>query len=146
MAQDEGKAEPPKKEAIQRKLIEVINSQAGSVDACTGRYVSEYPKANGTASIELKVNKEGAVARATITTSLAGARNLRLCLEKVAKAYRFPPPESDELVTLSFQVLVKPGAKFKMYMPGEEPKAEQAEQRPPSFFKLLPTGWSAPKE
>ena len=55
-----GQDKKKKEEETQRKLIQVINSQASAINGCTERYLQEYPTKKGAASINLKVDKKGA--------------------------------------------------------------------------------------
>src|SRR5688572_27581185 len=126
--------EQKKYEAAARSAI---NATASAIDACTGRYIEENPEGSGDAKVSVKVIKGGVVGSATVDTALPQARSLRECLERIAKGWRFPAPQTDKPDDLSLKIPVKKGAKFKLYGPGEQPPAEQAKE-PEGFLQFTP--------
>ncbi len=129
---DEDKA---KYEAAAR---EAINATGSAIDACTDRYIEENPGTQGQAKISIQIVKGGVVKSAVVETVLTGARSLRDCLERVARGWRFPEPQTDKPDALSLQIPVKKGAKFKIYAPGEQPPPEAAQQ-PQGFLQFTPS-------
>lgn len=131
------KKEAPKKmsaeeqKALERKIVAAINAQAGTIDACTARYLKEYPAAKGSVALALEVEREGAVKSAKATTSLTGARNLRPCIEKAGRAVKFPAPNTEKPARLTLSVPVQKGAKFKLYAKGDEPKPKPEDPAAP---------------
>ena len=127
--------------ALEKKIIGILNGKGPQMDRCVERYLAEYPTADGTLTLTMKVGKAGAVVEASADTKLPGARNLRPCVAGVAKGYEFPAPSKEEGVTLTLSLVVKKGAKFKLYAPGEAPpKPKEGEPEP--LFKFLPQGWT----
>lgn len=126
--------------AVQKKVIAVLNGKGAQIDQCVDRYVDEFPAADGTLTLTIKVGKEGAVTDATVDTKLGGARNLRPCVAGVAKGYEFPPPSKE--VSLTLTLVVKKGAKFRLYGPGETPPAPKPSDPPGPVFNFMPFGWN----
>ncbi len=126
--------------SVQKKVRMMLNASGKTIDQCTERYLSEYPKADGKADITATVVKNGTVASAKVDTSLEGARNLRYCLERAAKTWKFPP-HGGESEKMSLTVEVRKGLQFKILAPGEKPPA-RAGKKPSGFLRMVPTGWS----
>ena len=74
--------------------------------------LTEYPTADGQVMLQTAVAKDGSVAQVTAVTSLEGARNLRPCLEKIAKGWRFPPHNGEKPAPLTLPVRVKKGSRL----------------------------------
>lgn len=126
----------------QIKVIDTINQSGPAIDACVNRYVQEYPSAQGKLSLSVMVGPDGRVVSSRAETALPGARNLRPCIEGVARRWRLPEPK-EESATLGIDIPVRPGAKFKLKKPGEkEPKPKKSpKQEEPGFMRIQPTGW-----
>jgi len=135
------KAGPSPKE-VEMKVHETLAASAPAIDACTAAYTNEYPAAAGKAVIDATVVKDGSVGQAAVNTALEGARNLRLCLERVAKGWRLPPIHG-ESEKLTLTINVKKGARFSLLKPGEKPAPgqPQAEQQD-GFVSFLPQSWA----
>jgi hypothetical protein len=132
-------------QALEKKIIGVLNGKGPQMDQCVERYLEEYPAADGGVQLKMEIGKGGVVVEATADTTLEGARNLRPCIAKVAKGYVFPEPARAEKVTLTINLVVKKGAKFKLYGPGESPPKPEAREGEP-IFHFMPTGWTATPE
>jgi hypothetical protein len=131
------------KEAAKQADIKVrtaLNAAGGSIDACTDRYLSEYPAADGKADIALTVLKNGMVQKATVEVGLEGARNLKPCLEAAGRGIKFPDVANDG-ATLKITVPIKKGAKFRVPMPGDPPP-EGAKPQDEGFVQFLPADWT----
>jgi hypothetical protein len=133
-------------EQMQMKVYETISRSAGAIDQCTQAYLTEYPAANGNVELTAVIVKDGSVGQATASTQLEGARNLRPCLEKVPKGWKFFPigSDSEKLVVV---VHVKKGQKFVLRKPGEEAKPRPGEGPQEEGFigfmpNFLPGGWA----
>jgi hypothetical protein len=126
---------------VQMKVYNMLMGSAGALDACTTAYTTEFPNNSGKATVQVKIIKDGSVMTANVETQLEGARNLRSCLESVARKWRFPPlqKESDQV---SLTVQVKKGQKFTLRKPGEQAQQQQQQQQQPSgdegFMQFLP--------
>lgn len=114
-----------------------INATGPAIDGCNERYLEENPGNEGSAKISIKIVKGGVVGAALVDTSLQQARSLKECIERIARGWRFPPPQTENPDELSLQIPVKKGAKFKIYGPGEQPPKEAAEQ-PQGFLQFAP--------
>ncbi len=130
---------------VHMKVWRVLDGAKKEIDGCTARYVEEYPKAKGTARVSTTVQKDGRVSKASVSTSLEGARNLRACLEKIARGWRFPEPQA-ESADFSFELVVQKGVKFSLLKPGEKPKDRPKEGKGDQGFikfvgRWLPPGW-----
>ena|SRR5688572_6899430 len=115
-----------------------INASGPAIDACTARYLEEQPGSEGLAKIAIQVGKGGLVSSAAVDTPLPQARSLKECLERIARTWRMPPPQTDKPDELKLQIPVKKGAKFKIYGPGEQPPPEAADQ-PQGFLQFTPS-------
>ena len=115
-----------------------INATAGAIDACSARYIEEQPGSEGTAKLSIKIGKGGVVISAVVETALPQHRSLKDCLERVARGWRLPAPQTDQPDDLSLNIPVKKGYKFKIYGPGEQPPPDQAEQ-PQGFLQFTPS-------
>ncbi|MCK6548294.1 AgmX/PglI C-terminal domain-containing protein [Myxococcota bacterium] len=133
----------------EEQVYRAIGATASAIDACNDAYVAEYPASQGTAKIEVKVAKDGSVVGASVTTALEGARNLRPCLERVAKSWRFPAHGADQPQPMSMSVPIRKGAKFVLKRPGD--KAEPAKAaagggaQEETIVDFMPTGWGDAK-
>lgn len=142
-AEGDGPSDPASaaRQRLEAELIlwRTLMGTASAIDACTQAYASEFPDASGTVELRSEVMKDGTVGRATARTSLEGARNLRPCLERVAKGWRFPPIAKDG-EPLSLQIPVKRGNKFFIAKPGEKDEASAAPSERPEegFLQLIP--------
>jgi hypothetical protein len=146
-------AEDAAQQAAQKQAEELvhrsISATSAAIDACNDAYTAEYPAAQGSARIDVKVAKDGTVAQATVTVNLEGARNLRPCLERVAKGWRFPAHGQADAQPLSMTVPVRKGAKFVLKRPGD--KSEPAKPaagggaQEESLVDFMPTGWGDAK-
>src|SRR5262245_51594187 len=114
-----------------------INGTAGAIDACTARYLEEQPGTDGSAKISIKIGKGGVVVAASVDTTLTQPRSLKECLERIARGWKLPPPQTDQPDDLSLQIPVKKGYKFKIYAPGEQKPPEAATQ-PEGFMQFTP--------
>jgi hypothetical protein len=123
-----------KAQAMARKSI---NATGPQIDQCTERYMGEVPDARGTAMVKVTVIKDGKVGRAVVETALPQSRSLKECLERIAKKWVLPPPQTDEPEDLSLTVPVQKGAKFRIPEPGEETKPGDAPQ-PDGFLQFTP--------
>jgi hypothetical protein len=115
-----------------------INATAAAIDACTERYLEENPGTQGDATVSVKIVKGGAVGSARIDTALSQARSIRDCLERIARGWRFPAPQTEQPDDLSLKIPVKKGAKFKLYAPGEQRPPEKAAE-PEGFLQFAPS-------
>lgn len=133
-------AEPSEQEKKAQEMArKSINATGGQIDACTERYLVENPDQQGQAKVSVTIVKGGQVAKADVETSLPGARTLRLCLERVAKTWRLPAPQSDKPDELSIQIPVLKGYKFKIYGPDEErPEPPPGQPKAEGFIKFTP--------
>jgi hypothetical protein len=129
-------ADDPKKK-YEEAARSAINATGPAIDACTQRYVEENPGAAGQAKVSVRVVKGGAVESAKVETSLLQPRSLKECLERIAKGWRLPAPQTEQPDLLTLQIPVKKGAKFKIYAPGEQPPQEAKEQ-PSGFLQFAP--------
>ncbi|MCS6760529.1 MAG: AgmX/PglI C-terminal domain-containing protein [Candidatus Devosia euplotis] len=106
-------------EQAQEKVRQTLNASGGAVDACTARYVAENPAKPGMADVKVEIAEDGSVSKGTVNTTLPGARNLRSCLERVAKSWRFPKPGGPgQKFTLN--IPVKANVKFRMLSEAEK--------------------------
>lgn len=134
---------PMTPEEVHAAVVKTLMSTAGAIDACTAAYVAEYPTGEGKVTLDVTVVKSGAVGNAVAKTSLDGARNLRPCLETVARKWKFPPIHR-ESEPLSLTVAVKKGAKFVIRKPGEkapEPAPGQPSTEEEGFVQFTPQAW-----
>jgi hypothetical protein len=133
-------AEPSEEE--KKKYEEVartaINATAAAIDGCTERYLEENPGTQGEAKISVTIVKGGVVSNAKVDTGLPQARSIRECLERIAKGWRLPEPQTDKPDDLSLKIPVRKGLKFKLYAPGEQRPPEAAAQ-PEGFLQFTPT-------
>src|SRR5688572_11132118 len=113
-------------EEVQQKVYQALMASAGAIDACNERYLVENPTESGKVELTATIIKDGTVPAAQANSALPGGRDLRPCLEKVAKSWKLPPIHV-ETEKLSLTVNVKKGVKFKLRKPGEKeaPGAEQ---------------------
>jgi hypothetical protein len=120
-----------------------INGSGPQIDQCTQAYIGEYPATDGSVKLQITVVKNGTVGTAAVNTSLEGARNLRPCLEKVAKNWKFMPLAT-ETEQLALTIPVKKGQKFVLKKPGEksEPTAPGQEKQEETVFDFLPSTWT----
>ncbi|MBK8013474.1 MAG: hypothetical protein IPK13_19230 [Deltaproteobacteria bacterium] len=132
----------PSAKDIEQQVIGAIARTAGAIDACNDAYIGEYPAAKGTVSLTAGVERPGTVSTASAETSLEGARNLRYCLERVARSWRFPPlTTGKEKEDLTITIPIAKGAKFKLKKPGEkEQESKPAAGKKPreGFIRFLP--------
>ena len=132
-------AEPS--EADQKKYEEAarnaINATGSAIDGCTGRYLEEQPGSKGVVKLSIKVVKGGVVSNALAETTLTQHRSLKDCLERIARTWRFPEPQTEQPDALTLQIPVKKGAKFKIYGPDEKPPAEE-QGEPQGFLQFTP--------
>ena len=136
-------AEPIEPHAdAQARVRAVLNAQGPAFDACTARYIREYPKAKGAATLAFEVGLKGRVERAKAATRLIGARNLRPCLEGVVKTVRFPVTRKGGPGRLSLRVPVEKGARFRLWGPDERRPAPETTQRVSTVIRFLPGDWS----
>jgi hypothetical protein len=141
VALDASAQDAKKKEAamleLQVKVYNMLSGSSGAIDACTTAYTTEYPAADGKVQLEATVVKDGTVSVSTAQTTIDGARNLRPCLEKIAKGWKFPPLNKDGSEKMTLTIPVKKGTKFVLQKPGEKQGAAQQEQ-PEGFLMFLP--------
>lgn len=122
-------ATPPlSKEQVQEKVYAVLRGSASQIDACTEAYTTEFPGSTGKAQLTAFIQKDGTVLKSEVSTALEGARNLRTCLESVARKWKLPPIHSEQ-EKLNLTIAVKKGQKFSLLKPGEK-KPEQPGQAP----------------
>ena len=107
--------------AREAEVRTALNARGSAFDACTERYLREYPKAKGTATVEFRLGPKGRVVRAQADTKLVGARNLRPCLEAAAKTVQFPTSGGGPPGRLKVTIPVEKGARFRLPAPGESP-------------------------
>ncbi len=127
--------------ALQSKLTAVFNSRGPQLDRCTERYLEEFPEAKGKVDVTMKVLIDGKVSKATVTTRLSGARNLRPCIERVVKTYVFGPTKTETL-DLTIAVPVAPGVKFRLYGPGEKPERSAATPPQEGYIRFQGRSWT----
>lgn len=127
--------------ALQAKLIGVLNSRGAEIDRCTERHLGEFPEAKGKVDVAMKVGMDGKVRKATVATRLSGARNLRPCIERVVKTYVFAPTKT-ETVDLNITVPVVKGAKFRLYGPGETPKTAKSAPAQQGYIRFTGRSWT----
>jgi len=129
-------------EEAKKKYEEVartsINATASAIDGCTDRYLEENPGTQGEAKIQVTIVKGGVVSSAKVDTALPQARSIRECLERIARGWRLPEPQTDKPDDLSLKIPVKKGLKFKLYAPGEQRPPEAAAQ-PEGFLQFTPS-------
>jgi hypothetical protein len=131
-------------EQMQMKVWQTVSGSGAAIDRCTDAYLKEYPTASGNVQLKATVVKDGTVGQASADTSLDGARNLRPCIEKVAKGWKLPPLQT-ESEQLSLTVVVKKGTKFSLRKPGEKDEQKPAAgggQQDEGFMDFLPRSWS----
>jgi hypothetical protein len=127
---------------VEMKIWSALTASAPAIDQCTDAYTGEFPNEAGKVQIDCTIAVQGVVAKVVATTTLQGARNLRPCLERVAKTWRLPPPKNPEKMTL--MINVKKGVKFALRKPGtaapkeEAPPPQNAEE---GFLQFLPSNW-----
>lgn len=126
---------------VKAQLRVALNARGPAFDACTARYLREYPEAKGVAKLDLEVGPDGRVVRATAETRLVGARNLRPCLEGVVEGLRFPVSRKSGPGRLSLDVPVEKGARFRLWGPDER-RPEPETQRVETLIRFLPGDWS----
>lgn len=133
-----------KPEQAQLMVYNALMGSAPAIDQCTSAYLTEYPSGVGKVVLDCVVAKDGSVAHAEAKTSLEGARNLRPCLERVAKGWKLPPIGSKEVDKLTIAVEVKKGVKFTLLKPGEKPPEPKpgASQPEPGIVQFLPKAWT----
>ncbi|MEQ9497024.1 MAG: AgmX/PglI C-terminal domain-containing protein [Deltaproteobacteria bacterium] len=143
-------AEPPAEEVMTKeqameKVRSTLNATGPAIDACNARYHNENPKTQGVATVVVKVGESGAVTKTRIDTSLEGARHLRLCLESVAKRWKFPRPNK---VDQEFSLKIPVGVEGKFYIPGPGEKPKEPEAKKPDGFIMFQPNFSfrGPKE
>jgi hypothetical protein len=130
-------------EEVQAEVHKTLAASAGAIDACTTAYLTEYPASDGKVAISAIVGKSGAVGSATANTTLDGARNLRPCLESVAKKWKFPPVQRDA-EPLSLTIVVKKGVKFTLKKPGEKDQAPASgAPADEGFVTFTPAAWGS---
>ena len=127
--------------AAKAQVRAALNAQGAAFDACTARYLREYPEAEGRATLRLEVGPKGRVVRARADTRLVGARNLRPCLEAAGKNVRFPVSPQGGPGRLSLTVPVGKGVRFRLWGPDERPP-EPETQRVSTVIRFLPGDWS----
>lgn len=123
--------------AAEMAVRKMLNASGGSIDQCAQRYLLEQPGAKGQARIDVKVRADGKAIEPVVQTGLKQARTLRLCLEAVAKTWRFPKPRGP--TPLGITIVVAEGVKFRVPAPGEKPPDRKPEEKEPQgFLRLLP--------
>ena len=81
--------------------------------------------------------KSGWATEPRVQTALPQARTLRLCLEAVAKTWRFPKPRA--VTPVGITIAVAKGVKFKVLGPNDKPSAKPTKKpEREGFLKLLP--------
>ena len=138
LAADPAPPSQAEKEA-EAAIRQTLNGSAKAIDGCTTRYLTERPGAKGDARINVTVKKNGWASEPNVQTGLPQARSLRLCLEAVARGWRFPKPR--KAAPLGLTVPVAPGVKFRVPAPDE--KKQQAQKpkeadKPQGFLRLQP--------
>ncbi len=131
-------AEPsaPEKEA-EAAIRRTLNGSGRAIDACSERYLTAQPGVRGQVRVDVKVRADGWAVDATTQTGLPQARTLRLCLEAVARGWRFPKPRS--ATTMGVTIPIVPGVKFRVPDPDEKkPERAKAEDKPKGFIQLQP--------
>lgn len=128
-------AAAPAHPALVRTVIQRINAAAPRIDACTARYLAEYPKADGTLVLELQVGKDGKVRAAKAQTKMEGARHLRPCIEAVGRALVLPPIEAARVLPIPIRVAA--GARFRVLKPGEAPPETKGDKGAGGFVRFL---------
>ncbi|MCC7385284.1 MAG: AgmX/PglI C-terminal domain-containing protein [Deltaproteobacteria bacterium] len=119
---------------------QAISSSASRIDHCTDRYSTQWPARKGAASVEIEVDSTGSVKKANVTTSLANAHDLTVCLRDVAKSWRFPAVPGGVLKT-KLNVPVARKQKFSLLKPGEKPPATQPDEPKPQGFVGFQVGF-----
>lgn len=132
---------PEERKALEVQIIGVLNGRGVQMDQCTERYLTEYPEQKGSVALAMSVDPSGKVLSATAQTGLTGARNLRPCIEAVAKGYIFPTTKGDKPAPINLTIPVEKGAKFKIYPPGEAPKPKEGPPPSSGFLRFTPADW-----
>jgi hypothetical protein len=154
-AQQPGGASSPEAAAAIKKaqsleyqidVWKVVSGSASAIDRCTERYLDEFPDQKGMVTIAVEVSGEGRV-KSKATSKLQASRNLTVCLEDVARGWRFPALGPTIKLSSSLPVHVGKGIKFILAKPGEKPKpaATPQEQQSEGFVRFAPSftpGWS----
>jgi hypothetical protein len=137
-------AKPATPAEIEAKTYQVLLGAAPAIDQCTAAYSAEYPAEVGKVQLALTVQKDGSVAQVTAATTLQGARNLRPCLESVAKKWKLPAINT-ESEKLALTITVKKGVKFTLKKPGEkaaEGQTQSGAQEESGFLQFTPEGFT----
>lgn len=119
---------------------QAIASSASRIDNCTDRYSTQWPARKGAASVEIEVDSSGSVKKANVTTQLANAYDLTVCLRDVAKSWRFPAVPGGVLKT-KINVPVAKKQRFSLLKPGEKPPATQPDEPKPQGFVGFQVGF-----
>jgi hypothetical protein len=139
-------ASPAARQAeVEQQIRGMLNASGPAIDRCVERHAVEYPSADGKAEVVATVLPTGVVARAAVETALEGARNLRLCLEQVARAWRFPSGAA-EPHPVRLALTVRKGVRFHLPDPAAKPGPAAQGARPPSgddgFLRFSPGAWA----
>jgi hypothetical protein len=124
---------------IQSKVFAILSGAGPQIDACTEAYTNEFPANAGKVDVAVYIVKDGTVSKAEVSTTLDGARNLRPCLEAVAKRWKMPPINVEQ-ERLNLTIQVKKGVKFALAKPGEKAAQQGGETKPEEqgFVSFLP--------
>ncbi|MEL7372338.1 MAG: AgmX/PglI C-terminal domain-containing protein [Myxococcota bacterium] len=122
------------KQQAERSIRQTFNRSAKAINGCTERYLNAQPKAEGQVRVDVKVKKDGWASRPVVQTKLPQARTLRLCLEAVAKGWRFQRPREETPIGIT--IPVAKGAKFKLSPPGKKTKKPHAAPKKEGFLRL----------
>ena len=133
----------PRLAEVERQVRTMLNASGPSIDRCVERHAEEYPGADGRAEVIATVLPTGQVARASVETALEGARNLRLCLEQVAKAWRFPAGAA-EAHPVRLALVVRKGVRFALPDPAAPPTAASPARAAADdgFLRFSPGAWA----
>jgi hypothetical protein len=115
--------------AFQDATFNQINGSAAQIDACTARYIEEFPDRKGVATVSFAIQPDGKVGAADVKCDLQASQNLVTCLRDIPRHWNFPPI-GDQKLNSSLPIHVGKGQKFRLKKPGEkdEKPASPAEE------------------
>jgi hypothetical protein len=124
-----------------------ISGASRSIDSCVDRYTSVFAGNKGTVSIGFDLAPDGRVQRSRVSSGLPSQQSLHDCLDAIVRLWRFPEIHTAQ-VSLTINVNVAKGAKFKLLKPGEKPPPPSPSAPPPPEGEgsLLDFGPGFPRE
>lgn len=95
--------------SLDRELIDgVIKAEMGDVRRCYETLLDRAPTAEGTVTMKFVIAADGSVASAAIKSSPFSETVFHDCLTSTFRSFRFPEPEGDGIVIVSYPFIFSP--------------------------------------